>query len=765
MPRNGPAFSLGNRAALFPPRTQVPPGVLREQIRTIHGRLAPGLVVSILVSIALGWVVTTPGTERAQVIWVTGSILVSVLRYVDSWVHRAPAPDQLPRARLGLQFGAALQGVLWGIAGTFLLPPSALAQLFLIAVVTGMSAGAVASLSPLWSTYALFMVPTLMPLSFRLMGGALPTQKLIGVLGLVYAITMLYMADRSSRLLKSFLLAAQENADLTLHLRQANETLAESHALLEAAVAARTLELSQTNALLLKEIAAKEAGLIRVEARGKALQEANQRLELATVSGNLGIWDRNLVDGTMIWNERLFEMYGLDPRNCVASYPCWSRDVLHPEDFSATEEAIQAAIAGQRPFDLEFRIIRPDGAVRFIRSDGQVLRDAGGRAVRIIGINRDRTREVEAEAEQRRLQAELQHAEKLESLGRLAGGVAHDMNNVLAAILALASANQDAQPPGSPARDAFKTITQAAVRGGKMVKSLLSFARQRPAEEREVDLNAILREEVSLLERTTLSKVRLELDLSPGLRPIRGDVVALTNAFMNLWVNAVDAMPDQGRILLRTRNLEDGRVEVLVQDTGCGMTRSVLERAQDPFFTTKEEGKGTGLGLALVYSTVKAHRGQVEILSEPGRGTSVRLLFPASAPAAPAAPPAAEPPAKPERGALSVLLVDDDDLVLRSTQALLGIMGHAVTAAASGEEALAAVQGGLRPDLVILDLNMPGLGGAGTLPRLRAALPATPVLLATGRVDQTALDLVKAHPHVALLSKPFSMDDLLAHLS
>jgi signal transduction histidine kinase len=764
MPRNGPAFSLGGPAALFPSRTQVPAGVLREQIRTIHGRLPPGLAVSILVSIALGWVVTTPATERAQILWVTASIFVSVLRYVDCRVHRAPAPDQLSRARLWLQMGAALQGVLWGIAGTFLLPPSAVAQLFLIAVVTGMSAGAVAILSPLWSTYALFMVPTLMPLSFRLMGGALPTQKLIGVLGVVYGITMLYMADRSSRLLKSFLLADQENADLTLHLRQANETLAESHALLEAAVAARTLELSQTNALLLKEIAAKEAGLVRVEAREKALQEAKQRLELATVSGNLGIWDRNLVDGTVIWNERMFEMYGLDPRSCVPSHLLWAREVLHPDDIAASEGATQAAIAGQARYEMEFRIVRPGGEIRFIRSDAQVLRDAEGRAVRIIGVNRDRTREVEAEAGQRRLQAELQHAEKLESLGRLAGGVAHDMNNVLAAILALASANQETQPPGSPAHGAFRTITQAAVRGGKMVKSLLSFARQHPAEERELDLNAILGEEVSLLERTTLSRVRLELDLAPGLRPIRGDAVALTNAFMNLWVNAVDAMPDQGRILLRTRNLEDGRVEVLIQDTGCGMTPSVLERAQDPFFTTKEEGKGTGLGLSMVYSTVKAHRGQVEIWSEPERGTSVRMLFPASAPAAPAAPPAAGPTAKPERSALSVLVVDDDDLVLRSTQALLGIMGHAVTAAASGEEALAAVQGGLRPDLVILDLNMPGLGGAGTLPRLRAALPATPVLLATGRVDQTALDLVKAYPHVALLSKPFSMDDLLAHI-
>jgi len=219
------------------------------------------------------------------------------------------------------------------------------------------------------------------------------------------------------------------------------------------------------------------------------------------------------------------------------------------------------------------------------------------------------------------------------------------MNNVLAAILALASANQEVHPADSAPGRAFRIISQAAVRGGKMVGSLLSFARQSPVEERELDLNAILLEVVSLLERTTLSKVRLELDLFPGLRPVRGDSIALSNAFMNLCVNAVDAMAGQGSIRLRTRNLEDGRIEVLVQDTGCGMTPAVLERAQDPFFTTKAEGKGTGLGLSLVYGTVKAHRGQVEIQSEPGRGTRVRLLFPA-APGVPAAAVAEAPGAR-----------------------------------------------------------------------------------------------------------------------
>ena len=240
----------------------------------------------------------------------------------------------------------------------------------------------------------------------------------------------------------------------------------------------------------------------------------------------------------------------------------------------------------------------------------------------------DVTERKQEELERGRLQALLMQSQKMESLGSLAGGVAHDMNNVLGAILGIASANLHLQPVNSPASRAFDTIVQAATRGGKMVKSLLSFARQSPVEEHEIDINSILQEEVTLLERTTLANIRLEMDLAPSLRPILGDAAALTHAIMNLCVNAVDAMSENGTLTLRSRNVYGDWVEVLVEDTGTGMPKEILEKAMDPFFTTKEVGKGTGLGLSMVYSTVKAHRGQIEIQSNPGQGTRVLLRFP-----------------------------------------------------------------------------------------------------------------------------------------
>jgi CheY-like chemotaxis protein len=233
---------------------------------------------------------------------------------------------------------------------------------------------------------------------------------------------------------------------------------------------------------------------------------------------------------------------------------------------------------------------------------------------------------------------------------------------------------------------------------------------------------------------------------------------------MNLCVNAVDAMDGEGTLTLRTRNGADGTAQVEVADTGSGMSPEVQQKALDPFFTTKAQGKGTGLGLSIVYGIVKTHRGSLEIESAPGRGTVILLRFPAAAPA-PAGPEAGEPAQAPGTGpALGILLVDDDEFIRMSMEQVLSTMGHAVLLAASGEEALGLLEGGQRPDLVMLDMNMPGLGGAGTLPRLRGILPSVPVLIVTGKADQAAQELADRHERVALLPKPFTAEEIRTQL-
>jgi PAS domain S-box-containing protein len=490
-----------------------------------------------------------------------------------------------------------------------------------------------------------------------------------------------------------------------------------------------------------------------------ALKDSQARLHRAESVAQFGSWELCLADHTMRASAGASLIYGV----AGESWPLErAQGIPLAEERPRLDAALQSLVAGTQPYDLEFRILRPaDGSLRTIRSKAEY--DAERQTV--FGVINDITELRQGEEERARLQAQLQQSQKMESLGSLAGGVAHDMNNVLGAILGMASIHLDSQPPGSPLHRAFDTISKAALRGGKMVRSLLSFAREQPAEERDVDLNQLLREVVDLLDRITLARIRLDLDLAADLRTLRGDSGALTRALVNLCVNAVDAMPGGGTLTLRTRNETADRLLVLVEDTGLGMTREVRDRALDPFFTTKETGKGTGLGLSIVYSILRAHQGQLELQSEPGQGTRVLLRFPASRAEQPQSEPAEGSCAEPPLHALKVLLVDDDDMVQRSVQAILEALGHRATVTSTGEEALALVAAGLCPDMVILDMNMPGLGGAATLPQLRRLCPDLPILLATGRVDQTALALAAAHPRVVLLPKPFQAKDLSRHLT
>jgi PAS domain S-box-containing protein len=406
---------------------------------------------------------------------------------------------------------------------------------------------------------------------------------------------------------------------------------------------------------------------------------------------------------------------------------------------------------------------RKDGRLYWEETTISPLRDDDGRITHFVATKLDITEAVEAAETHRRLEVQMARSQKLESLGSLAGGVAHDMNNVLGAILGLASVHQLVQPEGSALRRDMDTIVKACQRGGTLVKGLLGFARQGLAETQDVDLNSLVRDEVALLSRTTLQRVHLDMDLAEGLPLVRGDASALSHVLMNLCVNAVDAMEGGGLLTMRTFQPEAGFVGLEVSDTGCGMSKEVLEKALDPFFTTKPQGQGTGLGLPIVYGTVKAHQGRMEIDSAPGQGTRVSLFLPAIEAQAEAAPPPT-PANGAQRRRLDVLVVDDDELVRDSLGQLLIALGHRPTLVESGEAALQSLTAEAGPDLVILDLNMPGLGGAATLPRIRELRPELPVLVVTGRVDQEALDLVQRVPRVGLMPKPFTLAEVRQHL-
>jgi CheY-like chemotaxis protein len=349
--------------------------------------------------------------------------------------------------------------------------------------------------------------------------------------------------------------------------------------------------------------------------------------------------------------------------------------------------------------------------------------------------------------------------------------MAHDMNNVLGAILGLASTLHLSAEPGSPGDRSLDTIMKACLRGRGVVRSLLYFARKGLGEERPLELNALVTDMVQLLGSTTLQRVKLEMALHPGLPALLGDAGSVHNALMNLCINAVDAMPGGGTLHLETRLLADGSQELRVRDTGEGMSEVVLAKAMDPFFTSKAFGKGTGLGLSMAYGTMQAHEGRLELQSQVGVGTEAILRFPAARSLAALAPQSALPvlpvlPGPPPAGSrsLDILLVDDDDLVRAALAAMLEALGHRVTPAEGGQQALQILATDVTVDLVLLDMNMPDMNGAQSLPRILSLRPDLPVLLDSGHGPEEVQPLLAGRPNVRSIMKPFNLKELQAKL-
>ncbi|MFG1921271.1 PAS domain S-box protein [Cryptosporangium sp. NPDC048952] len=403
----------------------------------------------------------------------------------------------------------------------------------------------------------------------------------------------------------------------------------------------------------------------------------------------------------------------------------------------------------------------------------------------------DITARLEGEAERVRLENELQRSQRLDSLGQLAGGVAHDFNNVLAIILSHASiaeedlsglaAGNSSDDRLAGARRAVEQMQQAAERGSRLTKQLLAFGRREVVRPQVFLLSEAMGDVVRLLSGTLGADVRVSTSSDPDLWPVTADPGRIEQVLVNLAVNARDAMPKGGTLQIDAVNvaldsaqaarygLTDGRyVQLRVTDTGTGMPPEVAERAFEPFYTTKPEGQGTGLGLASVYGIVSQAAGHVYLRSRPGWGTSVTVLLPASS-GEPSARPGAQNPsapaeeAKPER---TVLVVDDEPDLRKSIEIILGRGGYAVLSAGSGDEAAqlaSAYEGSI--DLLLTDVTMPGLSGQEVARRLRLERPSMRVLFMSGFAQPLLTSKGTIGPDVTLVEKPFTRRSLLAKVA
>ncbi len=532
-----------------------------------------------------------------------------------------------------------------------------------------------------------------------------------------------------------------------------------------------------------------------------ALRESEARLRVAVEAAGLGVFDVDIVTGEANWSAEMFALLGIAPTPDGRAHTTLWRDCVHPDDRAATNAARQRSVAEGVPYHAAYRIRRAsDGVERWMEGYAR-LNGPPEQATHLIGVMFDITERKRAEAMLRDANAELEHrvaertralteagrelqaemrrreetqasvlqTQKLEALGQLTGGVAHDFNNVLAAILGSFDL-LSARITDERLRRFVDLGERAARRAEALVRQLLAFARREQLTPVTIEPASLLQENAPLIRHTAGPRVSYVLEVAPGTWPILADVHQLEVALLNLTSNARDAMADGGQLTITTRNvhttatngdepcppsLPPGDYVVLsVHDTGTGMPAEVLTRATDPFFTTKEAGRGTGLGLAMVHGFAVQSGGALRIHSTPGEGTQVEIWLPRAA-ARTDQPDGAEVTTDPAlHGDATLLVVDDDNQVRPVTAGYLRDLGYSVIEAANAEaaEVLAHAAGSL--DLVITDVVMPGADGPALAARLRAEWPGLPVLFVTGHADRTRLE------GEAVLAKPFTSAEL-----
>ncbi len=749
--------------------------IIAEQVRLLYKNASVSMIASLVNPPVVAFVFWNIVDRTSLIAWMAGIVLVTLIRYADVFRYLRFESDPLLADRGARRFtvGAGLSGIAWGLSAVLIFPADSLGHQMVLAFVHGgMLIGAAVAYASVRKSFFAFSIPGSLPIVIRFLVMGDTVHVGMGVMALLFVILTCGMAVHIHKMNTESLAARFENKNLIAHLelakegaeelardlsreieirKETEEELQRHQDHLEELVGERSAELMRTNDRLKNEIAERlraERALARSEEYFRSLIEHS--LDVIMVIDANG---RILYESPS--TERLMGYAPEELHGTVAF------DIIHEDERQEAADALARVVQNPGSVDsLVTRVRHRDGSWRVFEVIGKGIADDAGE-VTVIVNSRDIT-------ERRKMEQELLRAQKLESLGVLAGGIAHDFNNLLTAIMGNITLAKMQVNPTDKTFHRLMRAEEASLRAKDLSRQLLTFSRGGEPVKKMVSIETLVRETAYVaLKGTAAAAAFLVPD---GLWPAEVDEGQICQLFHNLLVNAEQAMPEGGSITIRCENVHirpddmlpllPGRhVKITVEDQGVGIPKENLNKIFDPYFTTKE--KGSGLGLASVYSIARRHNGHIAAESEGGRGSRFHVYLPASE-------KTELPGAGKEYHGTSgcrVLLMDDEEAIRDVAHEMLREDGHTVTVTEEGGRAVAAYQNALAAgepfDVVILDLTVPGgMGGLETIRRLLEIDPAVKAIVNSGYSDDRVMADYRRYGFKGVLKKPFEVTDL-----
>lgn len=522
----------------------------------------------------------------------------------------------------------------------------------------------------------------------------------------------------------------------------------------------------------------------RVQERTHALQEelserkrAEDRLKRSEAQlaqaqhiAHLGSWEWDIVANKVTWSEEMYRIFGLTPETFAATYEGYL-SLVGSEDRQRVDQAVREALRSRQSFFFYHRLSLPNKTEKIIHAVGENILDEHGTPIKMVGTAQDVTESKRAEQALHESEEMLRQAQKMEAIGRLAGGVAHDFNNILTVINGYSELLSRQTDLPVNVQKQLTEINQSGQRAAGLTRQLLAFSRKQVLQPKILDLNEVVHGMEKMLRRLIGEDIELRTVFAPASPKVKADPGQLEQVILNLAVNARDAMPRGGKLMIETatvvldqkssyrdRNLEPGEyITLAVRDTGVGMTDAVKSHLFEPFFTTKGPGKGTGLGLATCYGIIRQSDGDIRVYSEINHGTVFKIYLPRATESV-ATHTAPQVDDELPTGNETILIVEDESSVRELAALILRGCGYNVLEAVNGLDGLrvAAEMKARSIDLVICDIIMPKLGGKDMADRLRQTRADAKVLFISGYTDDALANHGVLDPEVAFLEKPFS---------